>query len=222
MVRELFPYKTKIVAVVSVLLFVLCIAHNALSEQNRDFQTTYDRMIEILEKAETMEFDFTRTIKSEYTGASDTASGTVKTKGDDLSRITIDDRIIVTRGDTIRDYLGSHNQLTISLSAQPVFKELFVSEYFGGFKVASGAKNSSGLILELSPVTSDRKYTEIRMILRWNKEISHYMPKSISYIDDMKRQVRWEFSIIDFDPDFGSETFVFQVPEGCRVVNLVE
>ncbi len=222
MVRDLFLYISKFTAVISALLFVLCVADNVSGKQNTNYQATYDRMIEILENSEAMEFEFTRTINSDYTGASETSSGTVKTKGDNLSRIKIDDRIIITRGDTIWDYLGSHNQLTISLSDQPVVKELFISEYFGGFKAANGSKNSSGLFLELSPVTSDRKYTDIRMSLRWNKDVSCYTPKSILYIDDMKRQVGWEFGSIDFNPDFGSGTFIFQVPEGCRVVNLIE
>jgi len=206
-----------------VILFAFLItANQAFAGDMQEYQAIYDSVVKTLKQANSMEFDFTRILKSEYTGACDTSYGNVKIDGDNLSRVTIDNRIIITRSDTVWDYLSSHNQLTISLQEQTTIKELFISDYLGGYKVTGKDENATDLSLLLTSIGNPNKYQDVSIALIKSKQMESQMPKRISYRDESKRDIVWEFGEINLKTKFDQDIFTFKIPDKCRVVNLIE
>gem|GEM_PF-3849063 len=182
----------------------------------------YGRMESFLKGKPNMAFDFIRIIESPYTGECDSLRGSIKINRDGFARVDIDNRIIIERSDTLYDYSGDGNQLTISPGKRGMIKQLLLSEYLGGNKVVGWKDNGRWVEVSLEPTNDDNEYKDIRMIMMEQKGVSAYLPKKLHYIDGLGRRITWEFSKFNFAPSFNSETFTFSPPDGCRVVNLFE
>ena len=211
-------------AIVSLLvLLVLSGSPNSLADTSGG-QDVYNRMVKNISESRNLGFDFTRIMESSFTGGADTIHGNVKIKGEELSKISFDDRIIIAHGDTIYDYSGSYNQMTISLSGNGGnFRELLISEYFDGFEVTNHEVTESGIVLfDLDPLNDDKRYFNVQLKASSSKSDGVLLPVSISYTDEMKRRVSWEFSLMNLNPYFSDAVFKTAIPDGCRVVNMIK
>lgn len=185
-------------------------------------QGMYGQMVSGFKKADNLSFDFKRIIASPYTGEVDTASGYAMMVGDDYSRIGIDDRIVTARKDTIYDYAAGHNQMQVTLSDRSGgFKELFLRDYFEIYDAVDykpiGADTYMFTLKSERPRT-DR--TNVSLIANESPEVNFLLPRNLSYTDELKRRITYEFDNIDFKPGLSEDSFKIDIPDDCRVVDM--
>ena len=207
--------------IIAVVVLSLWFGNQGICQSSQP-QAVCDKMVRILKQSQMMEFEFKRMVESTHTGACDSSSGNVKMQGDKFSRVTIDDRIIVTNNDTTFDYSGSHNQLTISMSGENQIQELFISGSLENYRVIAQNPSIVGVRFQLASTDERNEYQNVVLEAITNQQVSFYMPKSLSYTDGLERRIAWEFGPINFKPNFPPGTFEFKIPEGCRIVNLFE
>jgi outer membrane lipoprotein-sorting protein len=112
--------------------------------------------------------------------------------------------------------------MMISLSGQDGgFRELFISEYFDGYKVTEFSDLTADTVaFGLESNDEYNIYTDV--ILTATVSGKTFLPVLLEYKDNLKRKVTWKFNRIDLSPSFSDSLFKVNIPEDCRVVKLTE
>ena len=169
------------------------------------------------------ELRFAQKIRFSMTKVEQQVSGTLFIKKKNKYRVEMDDRVIVTDGETIWSYSAANNQVVIdkfkqdeqSLSPEKILvgtpdnftATLVGEEKLGGFETT---------VLKLVPKDEQSFIHSLRL---WVDE-KEWMIRQVEVVDVSEKQTIYSVLQVRTNTGLQDSRFVYQIPKGAEVVDL--
>jgi outer membrane lipoprotein carrier protein len=169
------------------------------------------------------ELRFTQTVRFSMTKVEQQVSGTLFVKKKNKYRVEMDDRVIVTDGETIWSYSAANNQVVIdkfkqdeqSLSPEKILvgtPDNFTATLVGEEKL--GAFETT--VLKLVPKDEQSFIQSLRL---WVDE-KEWMIRQVEVVDVSEKQTVYSVLQVRTNTGLQDSRFVYQIPKGAEVVDL--
>jgi outer membrane lipoprotein carrier protein len=169
------------------------------------------------------ELRFAQKVRFSMTKVEQQVSGTLFIKKKNKYRVEMDDRVIVTDGETIWSYSAANNQVVIdkfkqdeqSLSPEKILvgtpdnftATLVGEEKLGGFETT---------VLKLVPKDEQSFIYSLRL---WVDE-KEWMIRQVEVVDVSEKQTVYSVLQVRTNTGLQDSRFVYQIPKGAEVVDL--
>jgi len=201
-------------------LMVASLAMVAVSQNAEDVLEKVRKRYDAMTDAE---LKFTEKVRFPMAKIEQQVSGTLFVKKNNKYRVELDDRVIVTDGQTLWSYSAANNQVVIdrfkqdaqSLSPEKILvgtPENFTASTVGEEKVGGHATT----ILKLIP-KDDQSF--IRSVRLWVDE-DDWMIRQVEIVDVSEKQTTYTVLQVRTNTGLQDSRFVYKIPEGADVVDL--
>ena len=198
------------------LLFALCANYSFA----QDAQEIIKKTQETYRGVDNAKATFSQSTKFS-SGKSESASGTLYMKGDDMYRIETSGKVVVTNGKTSWSYSPKKNQVVIDnykndrYSFSPnKFLFDYPEEFYSDLEGEANLKGFDCFVLKLTP----RKKGSVKSAKIWIDK-SDYVIRKIT-ISESSGTTTYTLNKITFNPGVSSSTFTFDPPAGVDVIDL--
>ncbi len=198
------------------LLFALCANYSFA----QDAQEIIKKTQETYRGVDNAKATFSQSTKYS-SGKSESASGTLYMKGDDMYRIETSGKVVVTNGKTSWSYSPKKNQVVIDnykddrYSFSPnKFLFDYPEEFYSDLEGEANLKGFDCFVLKLTP----RKKGSVKSAKIWIDK-SDYVIRKIT-ISESSGTTTYTLNKITFNPGVSSSTFTFDPPAGVDVIDL--
>ena len=198
------------------LLFALCANYSFA----QDAQEIIKKTQETYRGVDNAKATFSQSTKYS-SGKSESASGTLYMKGDDMYRIETSGKVVVTNGKTSWSYSPKKNQVVIDnykndrYSFSPnKFLFDYPEEFYSDLEGEANLKGYDCFVLKLTP----RKKGSVKSAKIWIDK-SEYVIRKIT-ISESSGTTTYTLNKITFNPGVSSSTFTFDPPAGVDVIDL--
>jgi outer membrane lipoprotein carrier protein len=205
---------------IGLFLMVASLAMVAVSQNAEDVLEKVRKRYDAMTDAE---LKFTEKVRFPMAKIEQQVSGTLFVKKNNKYRVELDDRVIVTDGQTLWSYSAANNQVVIdrfkqdaqSLSPEKILvgtPENFTASTVGEEKVGGHATT----ILKLIP-KDDQSF--IRSVRLWVDE-DDWMIRQVEIVDVSEKQTTYTVLQVRTNTGLQDSRFVYKIPEGADVVDL--
>lgn len=153
----------------------------------------------------------------QITGTGHVATGTFFYKSKDHFRIELDDRILISDGESIWNYTLKTDKVIISSSEEET-TSFSIDDYIYEFPKQcsiSYDKEDDLKIVMLKPKTGELDFKEVKLWINENKVV-----EKLQLIDLMDNRFTVELTNIKLNKDLSSDLFTFSPKEGTNVIDL--
>jgi len=201
----------------------LMVASLAMVAVSRNAEDVLEKVRKRYDAMTDAELKFTEKVRFPMAKIEQQVSGTLFVKKNNKYRVELDDRVIVTDGQTLWSYSAANNQVVIdrfkqdaqSLSPEKILvgtPENFTASTVGEEKVGGHATT----ILKLIP-KDDQSF--IRSVRLWVDE-DDWMIRQVEIVDVSEKQTTYTVLQVRTNTGLQDSRFVYKIPEGADVVDL--